>query len=103
MRKEGALKSRTGFWPKGWAGLLMLSQTIRLSVFGLPSVANFSITFQAQYKEIETLPVPNPAHGTLSSLQPQLASRSQVGRDSFQHSYEFVSVLSQPKYHLILL
>ena len=45
MRKEGALKSRTGFWPKGWAGLLMLSQTIRLSVFGLPSVANFSITF----------------------------------------------------------
>ena len=43
--EEKIHNNRTGFWPKGWAGLQMLSQTIRLSVFGLPSVANFSITF----------------------------------------------------------
>ena len=32
--EEKIHNNRTGFWPKGWAGLQMLSQTIRLSVFG---------------------------------------------------------------------
>merc|ERR1719471_85749 len=56
------------------------------------------MNLEALYKEIETLPVPNPAHGTLSSLQPQLASRCQDLQDEVEkHRDMYLSLDSAGK------